>query len=68
MRLAQLLAAATIAAATHASHAVPRAAVAAPRADPAITAGVGRCTSDGVCTVTDDGGGTRAATPLRPFP
>jgi hypothetical protein len=32
-------------------------------ADPALEPGIGRCTSDGVCTVTDSSG-TRAATPL----
>jgi hypothetical protein len=32
-----------------------------------VAAGVGRCTSDGACTVTDDRG-TRAAAPLRLFP
>lgn len=38
--------------------------VVAPLADPAVVPGVGRCTSDGACTVTD-AHGTRAATPLR---
>jgi hypothetical protein len=34
-----------------------------PLADPALVPGVGRCTSDGRCTVTDEAG-TRTATPL----
>ncbi len=34
--------------------------VVAPLADPAVVPGVGRCTSDGICVVTDDAG-TRAA-------
>jgi hypothetical protein len=37
--------------------------VVAPLADPALAPGVARCTSDGVCIVTDDGG-THAGTPL----
>jgi hypothetical protein len=60
--LAVLLAAATSAALPHARTAgEPR--VVAPLADPRAVPGVGRCTSDGVCTVTD-AAGTRPATPL----
>jgi hypothetical protein len=35
-----------------------------PLADPAIVPGVGRCTSDGRCSVTDERG-TRRGTPFR---
>jgi hypothetical protein len=38
--------------------------VVAPLADPAVVPGIGRCTSDGACTVTD-AAGTRRGTPLR---
>jgi hypothetical protein len=41
--------------------------IVAPLADPAAVPGIGRCTSDGVCTVTD-AAGTRRATPLAPGP
>lgn len=37
--------------------------VVAPLADPRVVPGVGRCTSDGACTVTD-AAGTRAVAPL----
>jgi hypothetical protein len=37
--------------------------VVAPLADPTVVPGVARCTSDGVCTVTDESG-TRSGTPL----
>lgn len=43
----------------------PEARVVPPLADPAVEPGIGRCTSDGACLVTD-ARGTRAATPLRP--
>ena len=38
-----------------------------PIADPSAVPGIGRCTSDGACTVTD-AAGTRPATRLRPSP
>ena len=41
--------------------------VVAPLADPSVVPGIGRCTSDGACTVTD-AAGTRPAAPLRPVP
>jgi hypothetical protein len=41
--------------------------VVAPLADPALAPGIGRCTSDGACTVTD-AAGTRPGTPLRLVP
>lgn len=41
--------------------------VVAPLADPSVVPGIGRCTSDGACTVTDTTG-TRPAAPLRPAP
>jgi hypothetical protein len=37
--------------------------IVAPLADPALAPGIGRCTSDGACTVTDERG-TRRGTPL----
>lgn len=37
-----------------------------PLADPAVAPGVGRCTSDGACTVTGEDGTTRAASRLSP--
>jgi hypothetical protein len=37
--------------------------IVAPLADPALVPGVARCTSDAVCTVTDERG-TRGGTPL----
>jgi hypothetical protein len=41
----------------------PELRVVAPLADPALAPGVARCTSDGLCTVTD-ASGTRRATVL----
>jgi hypothetical protein len=41
--------------------------VVAPLADPSAVPGIGRCTSDGECTVTEDAG-TRRAAPLRLAP
>jgi hypothetical protein len=38
--------------------------VAPPLAAPGVDPGVGRCTSDRVCTVTDEDGRTRRGTPL----
>jgi hypothetical protein len=67
VRLATLIAVGMLAA----SHEAPRLArvvethVVAPLPDPAMVPGVGRCTSDGACTVTD-AAGTRRATALRP--
>jgi len=66
VRLASLIAVGMVAA-SHAAPRMPRVAetaVVAPLADPAVVPGVGRCTSDGACTVTDEAG-TRGATPLR---
>jgi hypothetical protein len=70
VRLALLLAAGTFAAALHAAQpaaSATAAAAVAPLGPRAVTPGVGRCTSDGACTVTDDQG-TREAAPLRLVP
>jgi hypothetical protein len=71
VRLPLLLAAGTFAAAIHAAQpatsATAGATIAAPLGARSVTPGVGRCTSDGACTVTDDRG-TRAAAPLRLAP
>ncbi len=42
----------------------PRTRITAPLVDRAATPGVGRCTSDGACTVTDGAGRTRPASRL----
>ncbi len=68
-RLASLIAVMTIAVAPAPAPLVGagRAPAAAPLAASPAVPGVGRCTSDGACTVTDEAG-TRQASPLRLFP
>jgi hypothetical protein len=68
-RLASLIAVMTIAVAPAPGPLVGagRAPAAVPLAASPTAPGVGRCTSDGACTVTNDDG-TRQASPLRLFP
>jgi hypothetical protein len=66
LRLAQVAALALAAAAPAAAlvHARLETRVVPPLAAPGVEPGVGRCTSDRVCTVTDDLGQTRPGTPV----